>query len=139
MFIVIAQIMPKILILSDANDDILLEKIYQEYGTFHMRPPNTYSLYKSLFTGASIEIKKVLQKDFSFEKGRYMLLNWYISHFQNLQSQNLFTSRDAIEETLSNQNIFFMDPEEGNKTHAYLQLEGLIHLDDSYLTVCFKK
>ncbi|KAG2200478.1 hypothetical protein INT47_011458 [Mucor saturninus] len=112
----ITQVMPKLLILSDVNEDILLEKITQEHGT-------------------SIEIKKVLQKDFSFEKGRYMLLNWYIKHFQTLHEQNSFTLQDAAEESLSNQNIFLIDPEEGNKTQAYLQLEGLIHLDNSYLTV----
>lgn len=91
-------------------------------------------LYPSL--GSSIEMKRVLQKDFLFEKGRYMLLNWYINHFQNIQGQYPSTSQEVTEDTLSNQNVLFMDPEEGNKTQAYLQLEGLIHLDDSYLTVC---
>jgi hypothetical protein len=97
------------------------------------------SSYK-LCIGTSIEIIKVFGKDFSFEKGRYMLLNWYINYIQQLQQQWSVLSNDIIyndneEDVISNQNIFLMDPEEGNKTHAYLQLEGLIHLDDSHLTV----
>lgn len=69
-------------------------------------------------------------KDFSFEKGRYLLLNWYIHHIQ--QQQSTYHDDDA---SISSQHMFLMDPEEGNKTHAYLQLEGLIHLDSSHLTV----
>jgi DNA mismatch repair protein MSH5 len=99
-----------------------------------------------LLIGTSIEIKKVFGKDFSFEKGRYMLLNWYINQIQQLQLQqwpsynpsdlyNMNEESAAADDTLANQNIFLMDPEEGNKTHAYLQLEGLIHLDHSHLTV----
>lgn len=64
-----------------------------------------------------------------------MLLNWYINHFQTMQDKYPIHTSEA-EDILPNQNIFLMDPEEGNKTQAYLQLEGLIHLDDSYLTVC---
>lgn len=89
-------------------------------------------------------------KDFSFEKGRYMLLNWYINQLQQLQQPQhrqwptassdirtmtegeVVTADDDI--TMADRNIFLMDPEEGNKTHAYLQLEGLIHLEHSQLT-----
>jgi DNA mismatch repair protein MSH5 len=91
--------------------------------------------------GTSIEVKKVLAKDFSFEKGRYMLLNWYINHIQQVQQphsySNIYDEYDNMneEDSTANENVFLVDPEEGNKTHAYLQLEGLISLDNSSLTV----
>ncbi|KAI9364612.1 muts domain V-domain-containing protein [Pilaira anomala] len=109
--LLIAQIVPKCIILSDTSDIALFEYFEQEHGT-------------------SIEIKKMHGKDFSFEKGRYLLLNWYIHHIQ--QQQSTYHDDDA---SISSQHMFLMDPEEGNKTHAYLQLEGLIHLDSSHLTV----
>lgn len=42
--------------------------------------------------GTSIEVKKVLAKDFSFEKGRYMLLNWYINHIQQVQQPHSYSN-----------------------------------------------
>ncbi|KAI8049134.1 DNA mismatch repair protein MutS [Gilbertella persicaria] len=91
----IAQISPSLLFLSDKQD--LQAFIKHHYGN-------------------TIEIKTILAKDMAFEKGRYMLLNWFIHHIQQ-------------------DNIYLRDPEEGNKTHAYLQLEGLVQLDDSLLSV----
>ncbi|KAG2235169.1 hypothetical protein INT48_003513 [Thamnidium elegans] len=112
LFAVIAQILPKLIILPDTSEDELFEYFDKEHGV-------------------SIEIKKIRSKDFSFEKGRYMLLNWFI---HKLQLQQTMYEPNDTEESLANQNMFMVDPEEGSRTHAYLQLEGLIHLDTSQLT-----
>ncbi|RCH84523.1 MutS protein msh5, partial [Rhizopus stolonifer] len=103
----IAQISPSLLFLSDKQD--LQVFIKHHYGMY------LYSVYL-IWLGNTIEIKTILAKDMAFEKGRYMLLNWFIHHIQQ-------------------DNIYLRDPEEGNKTHAYLQLEGLVQLDDSLLSV----
>ncbi|GAA5812728.1 hypothetical protein MFLAVUS_006186 [Mucor flavus] len=108
----IAQILPKLIILPDTSEDVLFEYFEKEHG-------------------ASIEIKKIRAKDFSFEKGRYMLLNWFI---HKLQLQQTMYKLEDNEKNPANQNLFMVDPEEGSRTHAYLQLEGLIHLDTSHLT-----
>lgn len=61
-----------------------------------------------------------------------MLLNWYVQHIQ----ENYGTSEhSAADFSMANCNLYFRDPEEGNKTHAYLQLEGLIQLDKSQQSV----
>lgn len=94
-------------------------------------------IHLQIHTGTSIEIQRVMKKDFSFEKGRYALLNWYINHIQLQQGKHL-QENDFDEEdlnSLANQHMYLRDPDEGNRTHAYLQLEGLIHLDQSQLTV----
>ncbi|CAO3702359.1 unnamed protein product [Rhizopus stolonifer] len=67
----------------------------------------------------SIEMKKMPPKDFNFEKGQYSLLNWYTDYVQ----------------TNDTSHMILVDPEEGNKTHVYLRLEGLINLNASQLTV----
>lgn len=61
-----------------------------------------------------------------------MLLNWFI---HKLQLQQTMYELEDNEQNSANQNMFMVDPEEGSRTHAYLQLEGLIHLDTSHLTV----
>lgn len=75
----------------------------------------------------------MIQKDFSFVKGRYILLNWYIDHMQAQEKQSEGDSEDM--DALVNHHVYLRDPDEECKTHAYLQLEGLIHLDESELTV----
>lgn len=82
--------------------------------------------------GEAVEIKSIPVKDFSFEKGRCRLLNWYI---QNIQDQQRSYEKQSDDTSIANYNIYFRDPEEGNKTHAYLQLEGLIQLDKSQQSV----
>lgn len=80
-------------------------------------------------------------KEFLFDKGRITLLNWYINHINQEQQQqqqpsaNTATHTDTEDTGIANQHIYFRDHEEGIKTHAYLQMEGLIELDESKLTV----
>ncbi|KAI9255012.1 muts domain V-domain-containing protein [Helicostylum pulchrum] len=109
----IAQILPKLIILPDTSEDVLFEYFEKEHG-------------------ASIEIKKMRAKDFSFDKGRYMLLNWFI---HKLQLQQTMYEMNDDNQNLANRNMFMVDPEEGSRTHAYLQLEGLIHIDTSHLSI----
>lgn len=59
-----------------------------------------------------------------------MLLNWYMDHV-NLQNESTSVAGTDI----VNSNMILVDPEEGNKTQAYLKLEGLINLNESQLTV----
>lgn len=84
----------------------------------------------NIFVDEAIEIKKTPSKEFTFEKGRYMLLNWYMDHV-NLQNESTSVAGTDI----VNSNMILVDPEEGNKTQAYLKLEGLINLNESQLTV----
>lgn len=66
-------------------------------------------------------MKKMPPKDFNFERGQYNLLNWYTDYVQ----------------TNDTSHMILVDPEEGNKTHVYLRLEGLINLSASHLTASF--
>lgn len=59
-----------------------------------------------------------------------MLLNWFINHIQH----NAYSSSNMLDE-LDHEKVILIDPQEGNKTHAFLQLESLIHLENSKLTV----
>ncbi|KAG0866578.1 hypothetical protein G6F16_009379 [Rhizopus arrhizus] len=106
---IIAQSMPKLILVSDSNNDAFVSFLegYDE----------------------AIEIKKIPSKEFTFEKGRYMLLNWYMDHV-NLQNESTSVAGTDI----VNSNMILVDPEEGNKTQAYLKLEGLINLNESQLT-----
>ncbi|KAI7898974.1 muts domain V-domain-containing protein [Cokeromyces recurvatus] len=99
----IAQILPTFIIISDAIEQYnrLFEVLKVEYGT-------------------SIEIKKVPAKDFMYEKGHSILLNWYIQHMNKGDDE---------------EHIYLRDPDEGNKTHAYLHLEGILYLDESRISV----
>ncbi|KAG1052921.1 hypothetical protein G6F43_004968 [Rhizopus delemar] len=101
--------MPKLILVSDSNNDAFVSFLegYDE----------------------AIEVKKTPSKEFTFEKGRYMLLNWYMDHI-NLQNESTSVAGTDI----VNSNMILMDPEEGNKTQAYLKLEGLINLNESQLT-----
>lgn len=49
----------------------------------------------------------------------------------NLQNESTSVAGTDI----VNSNMILVDPEEGNKTQAYLKLEGLINLNESQLTV----
>lgn len=131
--VVIAQVSPKLLIVSESSDELLLNFLQEEYGKkvktwLHV---NLYS-YTSSGLGTSIEIEKVLGKDFVYEKGRYLLLNWFINHIQN-SAYNL--NNITGEDTFDDEKIVLIDPQEGNKTHAFLQLESVINLEKSKLTV----
>jgi DNA mismatch repair protein MSH5 len=124
--IVIAQISPNLILISDSSDNTLKDFITSEYGTYML----LVYIWLS-YLGETIETKTIPVKEFSFEKGRYMLLNWYILYIQEQQHRNYTSS----EFSMPNYNIYFRDPEEGNKTHAYLQLEGLVQLDKSQHSV----
>ncbi|KAI9470796.1 MAG: muts domain V-domain-containing protein [Benjaminiella poitrasii] len=95
----IAQVSPTLIIVPDSENSSLQEFISSEYGN-------------------SIEVKKVISKDFTFDKGRYQLLNWYLQ----------------LEQVEDGECVYMRDPEEGNKTQAYLRLEGIIHMDESQLS-----
>lgn len=82
------------------------------------------------FLDETIEIRRIATKEFAFDKGRYTVLNWYIDHIHLLQDNVSTVGTDVI-----NYNMILVDPEQGNKTHSYLQLEGLINLNESQLTV----
>lgn len=116
MNIVLAQLSPEIIIIPDHSDEKLLEFLTNEYGT-------------------SITIIKIANKEFLFDKGRIRLLNWYINYI-NLQKERHNFQESVLEDNeIANYKIHFRDHEEGIKTHAYLQMEGLIELDQSQLTV----
>jgi DNA mismatch repair protein MSH5 len=93
-------------------------------------------VYAFTCTGASIEIQRIVQKEFAFEKGRYTLMNWYM-HYLQLWQEHEPKEDDGSEDidSLANHHIYLRDPDEGNKTLAYLHLDGLIHLNESELTV----
>lgn len=59
-----------------------------------------------------------------------MLLNWYMDHVNLRNESTSVAGTDIV-----NSNMILVDPEEGNKTQAYLKLEGLINLNESQLTV----
>ncbi|CAO3701803.1 unnamed protein product [Rhizopus microsporus] len=82
------------------------------------------------FLDETIEIRRIATKEFAFDKGRYTVLNWYIDHIHLLQDNVSTVGTDVI-----NYNMILVDPEQGNKTHSYLQLEGLINLNESQLTI----
>lgn len=63
-----------------------------------------------------------------------MLLNWFIKYIQEQQGSSTLSQR-ATEFSMANCNLYFRDPEEGSKTHAYLQLEGLVQLEKSQQSV----
>ncbi|KAG2193007.1 hypothetical protein INT46_009809 [Mucor plumbeus] len=116
MNIVLAQLSPEIIIIPDHSDEKLLEFLTNEYGT-------------------SITIIKIANKEFLFDKGRIRLLNWYINYI-NLQKERHNFQESVLEDNeIANYKIHFRDHEEGIKTHAYLQMEGLIELDQSQLTI----
>ncbi|CEP08657.1 hypothetical protein [Parasitella parasitica] len=111
----LAQISPQIIIIPDHSNEKLIEFLRNEYGT-------------------SITLIEIASRDFLFDKGRIALLNWYIDHVSQPQES---TTVDIDEENdeIANQHIYFRDQDEGIKTHAYLQMDGLIELDQSRLTV----
>lgn len=77
----------------------------------------------------------MLGKDFVYEKGRYLLLNWFINHIQN----GAYNSNNMVgEDTFDEEKIVLIDPQEGNKTHAFLQLNSVVDLENSKLTVSLK-
>lgn len=82
------------------------------------------------FLDETIMIRRIATKEFAFDKGRYTVLNWYIDYVHSQQDNVSTVGTDVI-----NYNMILVDPEQGNKTHSYLQLEGLINLNESQLTV----
>ncbi|RCH88492.1 MutS protein msh5 [Rhizopus azygosporus] len=78
----------------------------------------------------TIMIRRIATKEFAFDKGRYTVLNWYIDYVHSQQDNVSTVGTDVI-----NYNMILVDPEQGNKTHSYLQLEGLINLNESQLTI----
>lgn len=82
------------------------------------------------FLDETIMIRRIATKEFAFDKGRYTVLNWYIDYVHSQQDNVSTVGADVI-----NYNMILVDPEQGNKTHSYLQLEGLINLNESQLTV----
>ncbi|KAI8373882.1 muts domain V-domain-containing protein [Blakeslea trispora] len=109
--ILIAQCSPTLILLSESNMDSLQNLIQSHHG-------------------GSIKTQIVPNKDLTFEKGRMMLLNWFIRHIQLDKSDN---NSDQV--SLVHHNVYLRDPEEGSKTHAYLQLEGLIQLENSHFSI----
>lgn len=116
MNIVLAQLSPEIIIIPDHSNEKLFEFLTNEYGT-------------------SITIIKIANKEFLFDKGRITLLNWYINHINRQQEQQGSQENTVEDDGIVNHKIYFRDHEEGIKTHAYLQMEGLIGLNESQLTV----
>ncbi|KAL0142774.1 DNA mismatch repair protein MutS [Mucor lusitanicus] len=118
----LAQLSPHTIILPDQSDEKLIEFLNDEHG-------------------ATATLIKMSSKEFLFDKGRITLLNWYINHINQEQQQqqqpsaNTATHTDTEDTGIANQHIYFRDHEEGIKTHAYLQMEGLIELDESKLTI----
>ncbi|ORE09067.1 hypothetical protein BCV72DRAFT_333979 [Rhizopus microsporus var. microsporus] len=78
----------------------------------------------------TIELKRIATKEFAFDKGRYTVLNWYIDYVHPQQG-----SVSTVGTSVIDYNMMLADPEQGNKTHSYLQLEGLINLNESQLTI----
>ncbi|KAL9558567.1 hypothetical protein PS6_001209 [Mucor atramentarius] len=119
----LAQLSPQTIILPDHSDENLVEFLTNEYAT------------------STTTLIKMASKEFLFDKGRIALLNWHINHINQQQDQppqpsdNIATHTDTTKTDIANHHIFFRDHEEGIKTHAYLQMEGLIELDESQLTI----
>jgi len=117
---VLAQLSPQTIILPDPSDENLVEFLTSEHG-------------------ATATLIRTSNKEFLFDKGRITLLNWYISHINQQQEQqpsaNTAIYTDTEDTGIENHHIYFRDHEEGIKTHAYLQMEGLIELEESQLTV----
>lgn len=116
----LAQLSPQTIILPDQSDEKLIEFLTAEHG-------------------AAATLIKMSSKEFGFGKGRIALLNWYISRIRQQQQQqqpaNIATQTGTEDTGMANHHIYFRDYQEGIKTHACLQMEGLIELDGSQLTV----
>ncbi|KAK4514100.1 RNA pol II transcription cofactor [Mucor velutinosus] len=116
----LAQLSPQTIILPDPSDENLVEFLTSEHG-------------------ATATLIRTSNKEFLFDKGRITLLNWYISHINQQQEQqpsaNTAIYTDTEDTGIENHHIYFRDHEEGIKTHAYLQMEGLIELEESQLTI----
>ncbi|KAL9547867.1 hypothetical protein MBANPS3_005963 [Mucor bainieri] len=128
----LAQVSPHTILLPDQSDDKLVEFLTHEHG-------------------AAVTLIKTSSKEFLFSKGRMTLLNWYVNHISQQQQQdeqqqqqqqqhtslnnNAATYTSTEDMDVANQHIYFRDHEEGIKTHAYLQMEGLMELEESQLTI----
>ncbi|CAO3656862.1 unnamed protein product [Mucor fragilis] len=116
----LAQLSPQTIILPDQSDEKLIEFLTAEHG-------------------AAATLIKMSSKEFGFGKGRIALLNWYISRIRQQQQQqqpaNIATQTGTEDTGMANHHIYFRDYQEGIKTHACLQMEGLIELDGSQLTI----
>ena len=116
----LAQLSPHTIILPDQSDEKLLKFLTDEHE-------------------ATATLINMSNNEFLFDKGRISLLNWYINHINQQQQQQQpsanTTTTHTDTEDIAHQHIYFRDHEEGVKTHAYLQMEGLIALDESRLTV----
>ncbi|KAI8636815.1 DNA mismatch repair protein MutS [Parasitella parasitica] len=114
---ILAQISPQIIIIPDHSNEKLIEFLTNEHGI-------------------SVTLVKIARNDFLFDKGRITLLNWYIDRVNQQQDIATFNDEDGDEDDQrANQHIYFRDQEEGIKTHAYLQMEGLIELGQCQLTL----
>ncbi|GAN10577.1 DNA mismatch repair protein msh5 [Mucor ambiguus] len=116
----LAQLSPQCIVLPEQSDEKLVEFLTHEHES-------------------TTTLIKMSSKEFLFDKGRITLLNWYINHINPQQKQqpsaNTATQTDAEDMGVAGHHIYFRDHEEGIKTHAYLQMEGLIELDKSQLTI----